>query len=112
MTGVLTNERIREYWNSRARERDLSNTATTDDVYLRELEIETIVNTLAALPLPEQAHILDVGCGDGYSTLCIARRLKDHRFLGIDYSEEMVRLANKRLSQESGQAQVSFDHGD
>src|SRR5438270_2499172 len=112
MSRGQTNESIREYWNSRAREPELSHTATTDDVYLRELEIATFASVVADLPLRNHAQIADVGCGDGYSTLSIARRFKQHHFLGLDYSEQMIGLANRRLSQEADTPQISFQYGD
>jgi len=117
MSSVQTNENIREYWNARARERDLTNTATTDDVYLRELEIETFVAAISSLKLSPASLIVDVGCGDGYSTLGIAGHLSQFRYIGVDYSDEMIelaktRLANTRLAQHAGSVDLSFQCGD
>jgi len=90
-------EKIREYWDERARSYSGSVGATTDDVYLRELEIFTIVTTLRELDLPKPARVLDVGCGDGYSTLKVADTFRDMQFLGIDFSEGMIKIARQRL---------------
>ena len=54
---------VQQYWDERAAASREPN-ATTADVWLRELEIATIVETLDALHLPDGATLLDAGCGD------------------------------------------------
>ena len=68
-------EGIKEYWEQRAKENADSPQATTDDVYLRKLEISTLVDTIKNLSLPENSSVLDVGCGDGYTTFHVAKEL-------------------------------------
>ena len=97
-----TTEEVREYWNERAKELAGALAATTNDIHLRELEIKTVVETLKELNLPEDASVLDVGCGDGYSTLRVAREIEGRRFLGIDYSENMIAIAVNRLEEVPG----------
>lgn len=110
MTTSLTNETIKNYWDERARER-LNTTATTDDVFLRELEIDTFIKTLRHLQLPNEAEILDVGCGDGYSTQRIAAGLPEYRFTGVDYSEGMIALAGQN-ARKAPQSAITFLVGD
>ena len=103
---------IRDYWQERAGESAGSQAATTNDVYLRELEIKTIVSTVKSLER-RPATLLDVGCGDGYSTLAVARELAGIAVRGIDYSSRMIEIASGRLSCERGLAErVRFDVGD
>ena len=45
--------------------------------------------------IPANAHVLDVGCGSGWATRLIAEEARDGRVVGIDISDEMVRLARK-----------------
>ena len=90
-------DEIREYWNERARQSNGRPEATTRDIHLRELEILTLARTLRGLNLKSGAAVLDVGCGDGYSTLRLAEALKEIRFEGIDYSHPMISSAVKRL---------------
>jgi ubiquinone/menaquinone biosynthesis C-methylase UbiE len=54
------------------------------------------------------AFILDVGCGGGKGVQEMARVASDGKVLGIDYSEEMVKLARKinKKSVENGQVQI------
>lgn len=106
-------ERIRQYWEDRAKTYASLPAATTDDVYLRELEIETVIQTLCGLDVPTNSSVLDVGCGDGYSTLRVARRFPGFTFLGVDYSQGMIENAQGRLETEPElRGQVSFIRGD
>ncbi|MCM3901788.1 MAG: class I SAM-dependent methyltransferase [Pyrinomonadaceae bacterium] len=45
------------------------------------------------MQIPTQATVLDVGCGSGWATRLMARCARDGRVVGIDVSDEMVRLA-------------------
>jgi SAM-dependent methyltransferase len=91
-------EQIKEYWEGRAKSYGGAPAATTEDTFLRELEIATLIRTLRELDVPQTARVLDVGCGDGYSTIRIAEALPKMSFLGIDYSEGMMSLAGRRLA--------------
>lgn len=112
MTMTSTINPIRDYWQQRADESEGSQAATTNDVYLRELEIKTIVSTIKSFERQPKTF-LDVGCGDGYSTLAVAGELPDVVTRGIDYSSQMIEIARSRLAQERGMAgRVRFDVGD
>ncbi len=106
-------EKIKNYWDERARQNMDVPTATTDDVHLRRLEITTITDALNLLDLPEDASVLDVGCGDGFSTLMVAQAWTRGRFLGVDYSPGMIKNALRRLQQIPAlQDRVAFSVGD
>jgi len=91
--------RIKQYWSDRARSTDpTSAQATTYDVFLRDLEIATLKDRIAAACLPANSRILDLGCGDGYATVALAGALPTLRFLGVDWSEDMLALCKPRLS--------------
>ena len=104
---------VQQYWDERARAAELNPNATTDDVYLRELEIRTLAASLAALD-HKAPRVLDLGCGDGYTTLKVAQQLGSATFVGIDYSESMIGNALRRLEGESAdvRGRVHFDTGD
>ncbi len=87
---------IREYWDNRAKEHTLDLQGTTNDLYLRELEIRTVENKIRGFGLSAGASLIDIGCGDGYSTMRLARAFPDYNFTGIDYSESMIANALKR----------------
>lgn len=102
-------DKIKDYWEERATQYSNCLAATTDDVYLRELEISTIIQTLNEIHLPVQGNFLDVGCGDGYSLLKVAEAFGSLSFLAIDYSENMIKLAQQRLESQpelKGRVQV------
>jgi len=106
-------EKIKKYWDERAEQSSGALAATTNDVYLRELEIATVIETLQQIPLPESGQVLDVGCGDGYSTLKVAQSFPNLNFLGIDYSENMIKAALKQLeAQPELKERVAFVVGD
>lgn len=105
-------EEVKKYWDERARKFLNNQAATTDDVHLRELEIRTIKTRLKSLDVPDESVILDVGCGDGYSTIKVAQGLPNFKFVGIDYSEHMVAIANQRLmDQPDLKSRISFSIG-
>ncbi|MCJ7655235.1 MAG: class I SAM-dependent methyltransferase, partial [Dehalococcoidia bacterium] len=106
-------QKIKEYWDERAKQYSGVPAATTNDVYLRELEISTIVQTLHEIQIPCDGSALDVGCGDGYSTLKVAQATSGLRFLGIDYSENMIKNACERFETHPElKARVAFVIGD
>ncbi len=43
--------------------------------------------------ISEQSHVLDVGCGSGWAVNLIAAKASKGRVVGIDISDEMIRLA-------------------
>ena len=45
------------------------------------------------MKIPAQATVLDVGCGSGWAARSMAQRALEGRVVGIDVSDEMVRLA-------------------
>jgi len=110
---VKAKERIKEYWEGRARENENSPQATTNDIYLRKLELSNIIETINSLGVHEGASVLDVGCGDGYTTLDVAQALPGLCFLGIDYSASMIENARRQLALRTDlQERLTFRIGD
>ena len=103
-------EKIKQYWEERANLLKDKN-STTDDIWLRELEIQHISKTLSKINLPENGNVLDIGCGDGFSTISIAKKFPDIFFHGMDFSQNMITMANSRLER-SGIKNMDFQVGD
>jgi SAM-dependent methyltransferase len=86
--------------------------ATSPDFNLRELEIAAIARNLAA---EGPGRVLDVGCGNGYSTICFAAAAPGE-YVGADYLPEMVEAAEglqKELAGEfPAESPVRFEVGD
>lgn len=108
-TSVNTKKEVKEFWEKQAKTFGESQLATAPDTYYRELEIASILAHLR-----DGATILDVGCGNGFSTFAFARQLPRARFVGMDYSESMVGFANSTMNKEkkSVRSRISFHEGD
>ena len=52
---------------------------------------------LAAVPLPEAARVVDIGCGPGNSTELLVERFPGAKVVAIDSSPDMLTAARKRL---------------
>jgi SAM-dependent methyltransferase len=104
---------IKKYWDERARSTDSdTKQATTYDVYLRELEIAKLKERLTAASLFDGATVVDLGCGDGHATVSIAEAFPKLKFLGIDWSEDMLAQARGRCEKMGLGGRVSFRQGD
>lgn len=100
---------IKQFWDEQARKHGKDVLATMPDKVLKELEIQAIVKRL-----PSAGRVLDLGCGNGFSTLRFAAAKPSLTFTGMDYSGEMVAIARSALKEqpESVQARVQFREGD
>jgi trans-aconitate methyltransferase len=54
---------------------------------------------LELVPGDASPVVLDVGCGPGAQTLCLARALPEARILAVDLLAEMVQETNRRISE-------------
>jgi SAM-dependent methyltransferase len=64
-----------------------------------------------ACAIGRSEHVLDIGCGTGLTTREAARRAALGNVLGIDTSANVLALARK-VAEEEGLENVSFQHGD
>ncbi len=96
-------DKIREYYRKRA---TTDKYATSPDFNLREIEINNISEHLA-----EGTKVLDVGCGNGFSTLCYATKINSV-FIGVDFVPEMIEAANLLKKKVSLRGTVDFVVGD
>ena len=83
---------IRAFWDKRAREFGEGGEATLREKYLRRLEIKTILRAIRQI---HPVTVLDMGCGNGFATKVYARQFPQMRFVGVDFSEEMILQANR-----------------
>lgn len=80
---------MKEFWESRARDRTVDDRQVTHrDIWQRWLEIETIKRFLC-----RSDRLLDVGCGNGYTTRAVATLVRET--IGIDFSAAMVERARE-----------------
>lgn len=91
--------KIKEFWDNRARQYGEACRATLGEVRLRKLEIKTMINYIRKYgPL----NVLDIGCGNGYSTIKYAEKFPSIHFYGVDYSYEMIKRAKKNTLKNCG----------
>lgn len=76
-----------EFWDQQAKAHGPSDIATNPDQHYRKLEIERILTVLGQIP---HDSILDVGCGNGYTTHQIAAKFPDAEVAGVDFSKRMI----------------------
>lgn len=95
--------KIQDYYRARA---STDKYATSPDFNLREVENEYLSRRLTP-----GTHILDTGCGNGFSTLCHAAK-HDADFIGVDFVPEMVRAAQTLAGQFQLVGRVGFEVSD
>lgn len=87
---MVNKEAIKEFWENRAKEYGKSMCATLGETYLRKLEIKTMVNIIKK---NKPDSVLEIGCGNGYSTSIYAERFPKMKMFATDYSKKMIDLA-------------------
>lgn len=92
--GLAMNDAVKEFWNDQAAQYGASDLATAPDHYYRMLEIERIKAQIPA----KTTTLLDIGCGNGYSTAEFAKLIPHATVLGLDYSPEMIRRAHPMIT--------------
>jgi ubiquinone/menaquinone biosynthesis C-methylase UbiE len=99
---------VHGFWEEQADKFGESDKATAPDHNYRKLEIKRMIEVIA---LMGHDSILDVGCGNGYSTMQLALVFPHSMIIGIDFSEKMVDLATL-AAKKAGITNVSFFVGD
>ena len=98
------NERlVKQFWDEQAKTFQESDLATAPDHYYREMEIDRVLAHLS-----NGQTVLDVGCGNGYSTLCFSKALPSSKIVGVDYSDSMIRHANVALAKSDVGNRIEF----
>ena len=103
----MKSSEIKKYWEDRAAE-DSSVQSTTQDVYLREIEFNTLSERIHEY---SPSRVADVGCGDGRTTVQLASTYLNTSFSGFDYSSSMVENA-RRVLLSRGASNVEFEQLD
>lgn len=87
-------EQIKQYWEKRAAA-DASAQSTTQDYYLREIECRVLREAIAKY---RPRRVMDVGCGDAWTTVRLASDFPEVEFLGGDYSGSMIQNAKANVA--------------
>ena len=85
---------IQAFWDNQAKQHGSSDLATNPDTHYRSLEIESILRAISAM---KHDTILDIGCGNGYTTRAIAKKFPEATVTGVDFSHAMIEEAKKLI---------------
>jgi ubiquinone/menaquinone biosynthesis C-methylase UbiE len=85
------NEDVKDFWTARVKEYGSSCRATLGETAVRYAEIKVIQKYLR-----EGQRVVDIGCGNGFSTIQWAQSIRSE-FLGIDCVQEMIDVARAEL---------------
>lgn len=86
------NNRIKEYWEAAAKIYPLGTICTSGTK--KNFESLFTITKHSSIKLTKDMVVLDVGCGIGRSTPYVAPQVS--KYIGVDYSKNMIREAKKR----------------
>jgi ubiquinone/menaquinone biosynthesis C-methylase UbiE len=93
--------KILDFWNDQAKFGEM---AGTKDLIAKQLEMKAIASYVK-----DGMRILDFGCGNGLTAFYLYKQFQSLQILGIDFSEEMIKEADKLFE---GQINYVFLVGD
>ncbi len=102
--------KIKEHWDNKAKKYQDAQEATHEDVLLRDLEIESLLKHLGKY-VSDNKTVVDIGCGNAFSTFQFAKKFSNAQFKGVDYSEEMIKYANS-AKEKNGVLNIDFERVD
>lgn len=101
-------DEIKEHYKKIAKEDGASKQSTMKDVNIRDLEVDKIINTLnVVMKYFSDPRILEIGCGNGYTSEEIYKRLNVNSMVCIDYCDDLINIAKKRKTKN-----VTYEIGD
>ncbi len=101
MNDIEKYRNIKKYWDNRAQKHGRAAQATTNDFYMREIEIRCLTSAISEFSKgKENFTVADIGCGNGYSTIKLAKKYPEVHFDGFDYSENMICFAKEIQNEE------------
>jgi ubiquinone/menaquinone biosynthesis C-methylase UbiE len=74
--------------------------ATSRDFHARELEIQAITEAIT-----KKGAILDLACGNGYTLISLAKKLKDWTMIGVDFADNLIEGAKLIIEREKSELQ-------
>jgi SAM-dependent methyltransferase len=85
-------QRMVEFWSERAKQYGADPRANTNDIWLREIEINYID---AAIKECAPSDVLDFGCANGFTSARLARLNPAAKITGIDINADMIAIGKK-----------------
>lgn len=97
---------MKDFWQNQAKEYKFDLKAVNFDPLEEDLEFFFLDKLVK-----EGKEVLDLGCGNGRTLLELAKRKKTSKFYGVDFTEEMVSVAQEE-KKKLGVTNVNFYVGD
>jgi 2-polyprenyl-3-methyl-5-hydroxy-6-metoxy-1,4-benzoquinol methylase len=89
-------KKVAEVWDGFAKKYGTDRRTSTPDAFLVDLEIRVLRKYIK-----DGISLLDIGCGNGYTSLELARK-RNVEVTGIDISPELIKYANQLLEEQQG----------
>jgi len=83
------------YWNLRAKKNKKKIKSTTNFNLIKDLEISILKHLFKKYLKSKNLRILELGCGNGINLVELKKKFSKFDFVGIDYSEEMIKYAKE-----------------
>ena len=90
-------EIVDQHYTKEAKNTGLSKLSTMRDLFIRNLETESILKILDKHK-NNKVSILDAGCGNGYTLSLVSKKFKNFKLTGFEKNKELFRLSIKRKS--------------
>lgn len=102
----LSSEQNKKFWAQQAREHKYDIRAVNFDLLEEELELYFMQQYVV-----DGETVLDAGCGNGRTLINLARTNKKATFYGVDYTQDMIAIANKQKKKTTAE-NIIFNVGD
>ena len=105
---VSNDQVIREHYKIEADKHKDSALCTMEDPITRQKEVNLIQNFFRLPAVQEKCKdVLEIGCGNGYTLGHLGQAFPGYTFMGLDFSEDLLKIARSRNLSE-----ISFEQGD
>ncbi|HWC52612.1 MAG TPA: methyltransferase domain-containing protein [Chitinophagaceae bacterium] len=105
---VSNDQIIKDHYKVQAGKHKDSATSTMEDLTTRSKEVTLIRNFFRSPVIKKNCNnILEIGCGNGYTLSHMTAEFPNYSYLGLDFSEDLLKIANDRNLHG-----VKFEQGD
>jgi SAM-dependent methyltransferase len=91
----LAHRRVKAHWTDWATKYGRDLRATTLASSIKRLEVDALRRAIERSSPPHNAHVLEVGCGNGQNIAALAASFKNYSWTGVDYIPEMIAAAKE-----------------
>lgn len=95
MDAEIAQKRVKAHWIDWATKYGRDLRATTLASSIKQLEIDALRRAIERSSPPHNAHVLEVGCGNGQNIAALAASFEGYSWTGVDYIPEMISAAKE-----------------